>query len=807
MKKMLLSLAVASALAGCGSEDTLEEIKTETPTVIPLSTVVFDPSNGAVSVPNDLLFSGTQDGTLAIPGEGDDYSSPQLALGALDGWSTQTPFKIDLKFAAGVSLDPTSAATPGSVRIFEVVMGADQSSQSCAAVPAGIACEFVKELGFGVDFITQGSGDAVAVVPLKPFTQGRSYITVLTTSLKDSEGRAIASSSTYALASGEEPLVTPEQKSLQAVLNSYENVIVGSTDLSKDDIIYSAAMTMQSAGEILNTIKSILAASIQEPSLPTPAVQIPEQPLITVGQVFAMQGMQDVPVMFNAVSYEKGSVLLPNYLKTPEGTELSDLNDIYWQGACDNAVAVMAHRANVGEAFPEQPQTTEDALCHALSGGLLRDLGLDDKRHLTKYNKIPKVQSYANVPVQITKPSDLATLNAIRGQLGLPAMSMPEGGWPVVILQHGITRQKEDMLALTGALSLQGLATVAIDLPAHGERGIDVDHDGKDDFNATTGSILAYMNLQSLLVGRDNVRQSTADLLGLRLALNFSGDPELNAQDVSLGAISMGSIVSPSFLATTNTPLAPQVDPLFKVHTAALSSGGGGAASILLNSDTFGPFIQGSVLLGAGSAESAAFSAFMQGDALASCAQYVENQEAYVTCSYQAFLASLQATGDSASLANIQGLVSEFSFAAQTIIDAGDPTNYAMRVNAQGTPVLTTAVVGDGTTTKPDTVVPVQVATNPIAGTIPLSLLMGATVATEMKMTPEPASYLVRYAKGHHGSLLTPAPDPSASLSSSAEEDAQSSAAANAEMQRQFATYLATKGTVLPISDASVIAK
>ncbi|MFY8273328.1 VolA/Pla-1 family phospholipase [Pseudoalteromonas sp. SSDWG2] len=801
MKKMLLSLAVASAIAGCGSEKTLEEIKQDTPAVKPLSTVVFDPAAGEISVPNDLLFSGTTDGTLNIPGEGTDYSSPELALGALDGWSTQTPFKIDLEFAPGVSLDATSAATPGSVRIFEVVMGADQSSQTCATVPAGIACEYVAELAFGVDFVTQASGNSVAVVPLKPFKAGRSYITALTTSLMDSEGRSITPSSTYALVSEETPLITDSQKSLQAVVNSYENVLVGNTDLNKDDIIYTAAMTMQSAGEVLNTIKSLLAASLQQESLPTPAVTIPDQPLVTVGQVFMSQGMQDVPAVFNAISYEKGSVILPNYLKTPQGKELSDLNDIYWEANCDSAVTVLGYKAQVGDAFPEQPQSANDGLCAALSGGLLRDLGLDDKRHLTKYNKIPKVQSYANVPVQITKPSDLNTLNFIRGQLGLDPMAMPEGGWPVVILQHGITRQKEDMLALSAALSLQGLATVAIDLPAHGERGIDVDNDGNDDFSATTKSILAYMNLQSLLVGRDNVRQSSADLLGLRLGLNFSGDPELNSLDVSIGAISMGSIVTPAFLATTNTPLSAQVDPLFKVHTAALSSGGGGAVSILLDSDTFGSFIQGSVLLGAGLDESAEFGAFLQGDAVATCAQFIEDQEAYLSCGFQAFMASLQAAGDSASLTNIQSTVGQFSFAAQTIIDAGDPTNYAMRVNEQGTPVLTTAVVGDGAANKPDTVVPVSVATNPIAGTIPLAKLMGATVATSTKQGTEPASYLVQYAKGHHGSLLTPAADQSAGA------DAAGSAAANAEMQRQFATYLATKGTVLPIVDTSVIAQ
>jgi len=49
----------------------------------------------------------------------------------------------------------------------------------------------------------------------------------------------------------------------------------------------------------------------------------------------------------------------------------------------------------------------------------------------------------ANVPVQITKPI-LPVVNAYRSGLGLePFAAMPAGGWPVVIMQHGITTQKK----------------------------------------------------------------------------------------------------------------------------------------------------------------------------------------------------------------------------------------------------------------------------------------------------------------------------------------------------------------------------
>ena len=806
---MLLSLSVAAALAGCGGGETLEDVKNDSVTVIPKATVKFDPANGVISVPNDLLMSGTRDGTLNIPGELNDenvsipraaYADPQLALGALDGWSTQVPFKIDLTFPPGISLDETSAASPGSVRIFEVIMGASLTDAECSQAPAGAACKLVGELTFGVDFVTQGSGDGVAIIPLKPFKAGSSYINVLTTGLKDSEGRSIEPSSTYATVKQEAPLVTPSQLALQGAVNSYENVVVSSGDITKDDIIFSAAMTMQSAGPVLGTIKKILAASLTEPTIPTPALQIPTQPMANVQQAFAIQGVT-VPDVFQVAQYQKGSIQLPMYLGTPKGKEISDLNDTYWQGMCDNAVAIMGYKAQAGEAFPTDPISVNDATCAALSDGQLRDLGLDSTRHLTKYNVIPKMQSMATVPVQITKPI-LPVVNAYRTGLGLePFAAMPENGWPVVIMQHGITTQKESMLTLTAQLSLQGFATVAIDHPRHGERGIDVDVDGTDDFNATSGSVLSYMNLSSLLVARDSLRQSSADLLGLRLGLNFSGDSSLNSRDVSYIGHSLGSIVAPAFIAQANSPLADQVDPLFKVNAVALASGGGGIASFLLESAAFGPFIQGSVLSQAGTAEADEFNAFLNAGALSNCGALLPDMQDFLSCGFNEFAASLTMAGEADKLANIKGVMTQFVFAAQTALDSGDPTNYAATVKALETPVYMNVVVGDGTdSNKPDQVIPPMTANNPIAGTLPLANFMGLeTVSTSQAPTEMGSSYLVKFNTGHHGSVLTPAQDERQSST------AAGSAAANAEMQLQIATYLASRGRLLSVSDTDIV--
>ncbi|MBW8347814.1 hypothetical protein, partial [Salmonella enterica] len=90
-----------------------------------------------------------------------------------------------------------------------------------------------------------------------------------------------------------------------------------------------AAMTMQSAGAVLGTIKKVLAASLTEPTIPTPALQIPTQPMQNVQDIFEDLG-RAVPNVFQAAQYQKGSIQLPMYLGTPEGKSIDDLNDTYW---------------------------------------------------------------------------------------------------------------------------------------------------------------------------------------------------------------------------------------------------------------------------------------------------------------------------------------------------------------------------------------------------------------------------------------------------------------------------------------------
>ncbi|MEL0635134.1 hypothetical protein V6237_20645, partial [Pseudoalteromonas carrageenovora] len=67
-------------------------------------------------------------------------------------------------------------------------------------------------------------------------------------------------------------------------------------------------------------------------------------------------------------------------------------------------------------------------------------------------------------------------------------------------------------------------------------------------------------------------------------------------------------------------------------------------------------------------------------------------------------------------------------------------------------------------------------ANNPISGTIPLATIMVLeTVSTTQPLSETTASYLVKFTKGHHGSILTPAQDAAEAAT------VEGSAAANAE--------------------------
>ena len=114
---------------------------------------------------------------------------------------------------------------------------------------------------------------------------------------------------------------------------------------------------------------------------------------------------------------------------------------------------------------------------------------------------------------------------------------------------------------------------------------------------------------------------------------------------------------------------------------------------------------------------------------------------------------------------------------AQTVIDSGDAINFGSMA-AQNMPIHMTEVIGD-------TTVPNNVDRAPLVGTDALARVMG--LAAISQDTSE--SGIVRFTEGDHGTLLSPA----------------ASLAATVEMQTQVATFAATAGGLIKITNSEVI--
>ncbi|WDE13663.1 VolA/Pla-1 family phospholipase [Thalassomonas haliotis] len=817
MKKLVLSLAICSALglSGCGSEsnsDVKQEVTENNTAVTANSRIAFNPTAGVVSVPNDLLFTSTaeyKDGTLNLT-DSTDGSDPLVAMSALDGWSTVNPFTIALEFPEGRSLDEASVFSPDSVKVYEVLMGGDASDSDCSGLLVSQACKVVNELTWGVDFVSSASNNSVAIVPITPLKGKTTYIVALTKNIKDSSGKSVLGSSSYELVQQDinvNPLSTQAQRGLQLAVNSYESAIVAA-GADRNSLIYTMAMTTQSTTDVLFTAKQLLAANAGAGVVPVITVTDEDKSVADQLLEWGLIGAAQVP-LYSTGNLYSGSVSLPYYSGVPTALNpMAPVNE-WWTSACDSGAMLAQFAAANPDEIPAGPINESDGICMAVSeaAGLaapgLRDLRtapgfeeFDLERNLTKFSPVPKAKATMDLEVQMTTP-DLDKINELNALQGLADTTMPEGGWPVVILQHGITSKKEDMLAITGALSYQGFATIAIDHPLHGSRGFDLDGDGADEINASDGmggSATHYMNLASLLTTRDNLRQSSVDMLGLRLGVNAifdtsGADLNLNTSEVHFLGHSLGAITGINLVALANAPLNDAIDPMFAITSNSLAMPGVGVANFLLESGSFGDVIKSGLTY----ASSTDFQGYV---AQANTQGYTSSSpewEGFLIARYQEFYGALT----DAQRAELDAGFSSFAFAAQTVTDSGDPVNYALTMKATNTPTHVIEVVGDGGENLSDQVIPNEVPGTKLAGTEAAIRLLELPGVSETE--PDSGSGAVRFLNGHHGSILNPSADANASPS------VELSGRATAEMQSEVVSFFVTKGQHVTITDEEII--
>ena len=640
----------------------------------------FDPANGIVPNPVNLLFQGSVDGTLNIPNP--NNVSVISALNALDGFSTVAP--MTTLFSA--ALDPASIEAGVSVRLFEVdlINPFEQPAAGSPFAVQGVKAELVGGQDFAASVLAEDPEQRTLVItPLRPLQPKTGYMVVLTQAIRSASGARAMPDTTYIFARHRRALVDSQGRSQFARLSDEQaqslegirRVVVsevaaaGAAGVRKGHIILSWSFMTQSVGDTLLAAKASGFPQVLE--------------LATTGLTTASLN----PLLPGIVDIYAGTLQVPYYLEAPTLIP-SVILSTQWQG---------------------------------ING-----------THLTRYNPAPVATQTLTVPVLAAVPN---------------TMARPAAGWPVVIFQHGITRNRTDLLAVADTLASAGFMAVAIDLPLHGITSVEHPfyQDGRertfnvDLINNTTGAAGAdglidssgshMINLSSLLTGRDNLRQSVVDLLALAaslpdLDLDRDGMADIDSSRVHFWGHSLGGITGISFLALEDT----------LVDTAVLTAAGGGIAKLLQGSADLGPVIE----------------------------------------------AGLAAVGLVAGTPEFEA----FFRAAQQVIDAGDSANYAAEA-AAGHPVYLAEIVGPPS----DSVIPNSVSDAPLSGTEPLAAIMGLRTVTDTLSDAGGIRAISRFNAGDHGS---PMGSPAAP-------------AVTHEIHWQAGGFLQSGGTVLPVNNISVL--
>ncbi len=489
-------------LTGCGGDSNYDFDK---PTEAAESTLpqgpVFDPANGQIPTPNDLLMGA--DGTLNIPNDADNDGKPDnslvAALNELDGASTSNPMIV--KF--GISLDPASLVVGETIRIFEVT----KTGPAVTGVTGEVSNIIVKVLA---------DEKTLALVPFPPLKENTSYVVALTNGIKDTEGNPAQAPSAYSLARSSATLVGSDYEKLEPVRQHIGNLelIAKSQGVDTDKVVLSWAFSTQSITAVLKDVASSAEAGAIVMA-PFPVNTAALKPAINYGGL-AFTGAADVHI---------GTLDIPYYLDKTK--PLSG----FWKNS-DGKSPIRGNTKPVATSTLTTPviMTTPSA-----------SLGL-----VKPSNGWPIIMYQHGITRYRTDMLIYADSLAKKG-FAVIAMDLPLHGVPKLIAEGKPNPFHADHTAFTTDVE----PSFNLDLMDNATGAPAPSGDGKIDSSGAH-----FINLQSLLTSRDNNRQGVSNLLVLRRSLKDIAD--IDESYVGFIAHSLGGVVGVPYLGVENiyTPSA-----------------------------------------------------------------------------------------------------------------------------------------------------------------------------------------------------------------------------------------------------------
>ncbi len=777
MNKTLLATLIATtvALAGCNevekvidSNDDISSTAQPTAATVDDPIVSFDPTNGVLSTPNDILLEdGSLDATTAgrlsrIPNQSsaDVFS----ATAQLDGWGLSSSFTIGIELPdqkkSLATLDSDSVAKDNAVLLFECAAGTSFALGTCTADPSSIS-----QLVYGTDYSTSASTAGIVVTPLKPFKSNTSYFYLVTNTVTDNFNQAITRSATFNALS-ETPIASlGDNAALGTLIQGMNSTGAFLGQIDAANIAYSATFTTQSIEPVAQAVMDKIVADNGLLSNIVNTGLTARQILASSFGVTLEDGTTEAFVADNTLVYQ-AELDLPYYLPYP-GASIPGVNTCPTGiTLCGNWVNSAGQAVWKGGAAPVEPTQV---------------VGEPNK-----------------VTVQITAPSStlIATLNAQNPDSPITEI-------PVVQFVHGITAIKETVFPIAPSFASQGMMTIAIDQPLHGSRSANLDTDSEFEVTATNpsygsqyqnGSAAVFGNLSSLLTARDNLRQAASDQLALKYSIensdfstiNTATGLTVNKDKTSLFGVSLGSIIgtmtqgmSEVYNGSGSTPLTGSSNP-FLYNASALTVNGAQTAAVMGYSPSFGPIVK---------------SALTQTDAFAGS---IAGSLGYTAAEVIGFRDSTDPVANETfqQIVNLSysRFIQAFVTGAQAVVDGGDSIAWASKTTS--TPTLVTQIVGNGVNLS-DQTIPNNLIEDgfPLAGTkgVLESLNLMQVSGTSASATGQ--RIYTNFLVGKHTSVL--------SNTATDTEQAQfgltveAAARATAEMQSEVISFLKSEGKLL----------
>ncbi|NVO60170.1 VolA/Pla-1 family phospholipase [Photobacterium damselae] len=796
MKKHYLALIITASLGltACGGDskttgtptvnpDIADSLKAETKVNFD---IISNPTAPIIVMPTYLAMD-QQDGTLSIESSAVDPTNlgdPLVAMGETDGWSTSQPIQINF---TGNPLDPTTGSDS-----FHLIKSGDPTNQADTTQPT--------ELVAGVDYQVMISGDTLTAILLKPLDPASNYMFAVTNDLLDSKGNPVGMSNSYAAIKATTPPPSSALLPAQAITHATENEFA-QVGVDKSKIIFSSWFTTASVGDVLFAAKSATALAIQNGAESVWKGTAKAED-ITPSQLSSLFKIGSPTKAGKTVEGKgeiyKGNITLPYYLDirpdhfltTPWQSGMPSLAKIQYvltHGSDADKQAVQQQLNDLGVDPQDLAVVATDPkaqvrVLSALTGAkitLADGKQLDPQRIITRYSPVPELKSVQTFEYTLILPT--------KAECQQPLTNA------VTIYQHGVTSSKETLTKSALADQLIGnqcRAIFAINHPLHGDRGVA----GQ---NAAENPSM-YLNLASLTVARDNLRQSVTDVINLRASIGkiFAQMAQAPESITSLGALSrlnptvgvnfvghsLGAITGVDVANIANRSIGNEVadQTFFNIDAVALANPGAEIPYLLLNSQGFSPLIKGSIVASVNKQFAAQCKA--DGKDLDDC--YSDYEQALITAGTPESLATLQA---------LYASFNQFAFAAQTVMDTVDPINHSAFVPKE-LPVYLAQV-------KNDQVIPnytplgqtvagtdIPVPYSPFTGTTPLLKTLALTPTTD-SIQDTVIRNAALFNAGSHSSLLDPTP----------------SGAVTAEMQSEVHSFISSNGKELTISDNSVL--